>query len=94
MIGRGIFNNPWVFEKNIPANVHSKEERLKMLLVHLDLFQKERSENLHFQALKKYFKIYLNGFAGAVRLRKIFMETNDAKEASDVLAREINSCNT
>ncbi len=83
MIGRGIFHNPWLFD---PArqNIGIKE-RLNTLLLHLDLYEKTWGSNKPFVILRRFFKIYLSGFAGASALRAKMMTVNNFDEARDMI---------
>ncbi len=96
MIGRGIFQNPWVFEKE--KRFHSKEERIKLLILHIKLFEKRWKGKLpdyrykgKFQVLKKFFKIYIRDFNGASDLRQRLMECNFPEEVYKI--DEIKSIN-
>lgn len=89
MIGRGIFENPYAFEKE--PRQHTLEESIALLNLQLDLFD-EVSETVttkHFEALKRYFKIYLRGFAHASALRQILMDTHTTTEVREILTREL-----
>lgn len=89
MIGRGVFENPYAFEK-IPQQ-HTLEESIALLRLQLDLFD-DVNKNVvpkHFEALKRYFKIYLRGFAHASALRQMLMETHATNEVRDILNREL-----
>ncbi len=78
MIGRGIMENPWVFDtKNTP---HSSAERLDLLKKHLQLFE-EMDPDGHFDHLKKYFSIYVRDFPGARELRKKMMRAKGCDDA-------------
>jgi tRNA-dihydrouridine synthase len=81
MIGRGIFQNPFVFEMN--KRKHSREELVDMLNLHLDLHDKYEAAfgPQKFDPLKRFFKIYIRGFPGANELRQKLMETNNTSEA-------------
>lgn len=82
MIGRGVFHNPAVFND---AQVElSRGERLKLLLFHLDLHQREWQGIKRFEPLKKFFKIYVNGFEGAAKLRADLMEARSYDQAKQV----------
>ncbi|KKQ65969.1 MAG: tRNA-dihydrouridine synthase [Candidatus Daviesbacteria bacterium GW2011_GWA2_38_24] len=83
MIGRGIFHNPWVFEKQ--QREHTKEEKLDILLKHVDLFDKTWGNIKKFDTLKKYFKIYVNNFDGAAELRAKLMETKRVDEVKEII---------
>ncbi len=89
MIGRGIFENPYAFEKT--PTPHTLEESIALLNLQLDLFDdvNENVTSKHFEALKRYFKIYLRGFAHASALRQMLMETHATNEVRDILKREL-----
>ncbi|MEI7819020.1 MAG: tRNA-dihydrouridine synthase [bacterium] len=72
MIGRGVFHNPWIFD--LESREHSIEERKAVLLRHLELFEQTwvHAEK-KFEPLKKFFKIYIQGFEGAAELRAQLM---------------------
>jgi len=79
MIGRGIFQNPWFF--NPEKTEISKEEHIQKLLEHTRLFEKTWSGEKNFNILKRFYKIYLNRFPGAAKMRADLME---AKNYHDV----------
>jgi tRNA-dihydrouridine synthase len=81
MIGRGVFANPFCFEKEFCE--HDKKELIKLLQYHLELFNKYEKEK--YEPLKKFFKIYINNFPGAAELRKQLMDTKNTTEARAVL---------
>jgi tRNA-dihydrouridine synthase len=84
MIGRGIFNNPFAFEKE-PKD-HNSKELLDLLRLHLDLHDKHSNLQLRsFKALHRFFKIYVKGFRGASELRNQLMSTESTDEARIVL---------
>jgi tRNA-dihydrouridine synthase len=78
MIGRGIFQNPWFF--NPDKTEITKIERIEKLLEHTRLFEKTWSGVKNFNILKRFYKIYLNSFPGAAKLRADLMEVKDYKE--------------
>ena len=78
MIGRGIFQNPWFFD---PAKTEiSMEERISKLLDHTRLFEKTWSPEKNFNILKRFYKIYLNSFPGAAKMRADLMEVKNYDE--------------
>lgn len=83
MIGRGVFENPWVFQKE--QKIISKQERLLLLKKHVHLFKQTWSTNKNFQVLKKYFKIYIAGFPNAAEIRQSLMQTNSFEEINSIL---------
>ncbi|PID20536.1 tRNA-dihydrouridine synthase [Sporosarcina sp. P3] len=85
MIGRGIFNNPFAFEKE--KKEHDYKELLDLLRLHLDLFDKYSTElePRLFKPLRRFFKIYVKGFRGAAELRNELMNTNTTDEVRTLL---------
>lgn len=84
MIGRGIFHNPYAFEKE--PREHTSEELLGLLRLHLDLFDKySKNESRLFKPLRRFFKIYVRGIRGASELRHQLMSTNTTDEARRLL---------
>jgi len=86
MIGRGVFENPFCFEK--VAREHGKEELIDLLKLHLDLWEEYNgryNNSLSFEPLKRFFKIYIRDFAGASDLRAKLMECKNVDEARAVL---------
>lgn len=94
MIGRGAFHNPYVFDDSIDYASQTKEQRIILLKKHLGLFEKtwtqthplsEKGYTRSYPPLKRFFKIYINGFEGAADLREKLMRTNNVDEAKAVL---------
>lgn len=85
MIGRGIFMNPWVFEKSAVPRVHTRSEYTRILVNHLKLNHKTWGESRNYEIMKKYFKMYLRDFDGASQLRLRLMETKNYLEALQII---------
>ena len=84
MIGRGIFKNPFAFEKE-PAE-HSSKEYLDLLRLHLDLHDQYIEElPRSVTALHRFFKIYVKGFRGAGELRNQLMNTKSTQEVRTLI---------
>ncbi|MEK1776052.1 tRNA dihydrouridine synthase B [Staphylococcus aureus] len=84
MIGRGIFHNPFAFEKE--PREHTSKELLDLLRLHLSLFNKyEKDEIRQFKSLHRFFKIYVRGIRGASELRHQLMNTQSIAEARALL---------
>ena len=84
MIGRGIFKNPFAFEKE--PKEHSTTEYLDLLRLQLDL-QDQYKEQLprSITGLHRFFKIYVKGFRGAGELRNQLMNTKSTDEVRALL---------
>ncbi len=79
MIGRGIFKNPFAFEKE--PREHSSQELLDLLRYQLDLHdQYQEVVPRSISGLHRFFKIYVKGFPGAGELRNQLMHTKSTDE--------------
>ncbi|MBM7542791.1 tRNA dihydrouridine synthase [Amphibacillus cookii] len=85
MIGRGIFKNPYAFEKQ--PREHTADELLGLLQLQLDL-QDQYAERVPrpIAGLHRFFKIYVKGFPGASDLRVKLMNTKSTDEVRALLA--------
>ncbi len=84
MIGRGIFKNPFAFEKQ-PKD-HSSEELLDLLRLHLDFHDKySKLEPRQIKPLRRFFKVYVRGIPGAGELRNQLMSTESTDEVRALL---------
>ncbi len=85
MIGTGIFKNPWLFSGNdAPAD---RDQKLELLLRHLSLYHSTWGEEKSFNLMKRFFKIYLNGFNGAAVWRDQLMHARDYAEVLQTVDR-------
>lgn len=84
MIGRGIFKNPFAFEKE--PKEHTSKEYLDLLRLQLDL-QDYYAEIVprNMSKLHRFFKIYVKGFRGAGELRNQLMNTKSTDEVRALL---------
>lgn len=84
MIGRGIFKNPYAFEKD--PKEHSPKEMIGLLRLQLDL-QDKYAEQVprSIVGLHRFFKIYVKGFPGANDLRVSLMNTKSTEEVREIL---------
>ncbi|MFL2018858.1 MAG: tRNA dihydrouridine synthase [Weissella hellenica] len=85
MIGRGIFENPFAFE--ITPREHTLDETLALLRMQLDLYDQFTAEfgPMHFQKLKRFFKIYVRHFSYASDLRVALMDTTNTTQVRELL---------
>lgn len=81
MIGRGVFRNPFCFEKE--PREHSREELIDLMRTHLDLYEKYGLQS--YDPLKHFYKIYINNFPGASDIRAKLMETKSIAEARAII---------
>lgn len=85
MIGRGIFENLWAFEKTQTLQKHSLQERFSLLVKHARLFETTWGTSKRFEILKKFFKMYCSGFPNAQELRIKLMEAEHAEDVKRTL---------
>lgn len=83
MVGRGVFKNPWMFNSEFPPlNVI---DRLLLMKKHIELYESTWKRKKNFNVLKRFFKIYVNNFPGAGKLRSELMETKDYSGALNLI---------
>ena len=89
MIGRGIFQNLWAFDPN--GHIASPRELLDIMVLHIKLFDTTWGNQKNYAGIKKFYKMYMNGFHDATSWRDRFMATNTPQEALG-LAKELRTC--
>ncbi len=85
MIGRGIFQDPYVFSENSPWSDMSKGDKIDLYKQHINSFLDFWGGKKNPASLKKFAKVYVNGFDGASTARASLMQCNDANELLEVL---------
>lgn len=91
MIGRGVFQDPYLFQIPNPksqisnSNNNIIEKRLELLLQHMHLYESYWEGTKPFANLKKYFKIYCQGFDNAKELRVQLMESSTSTEVQGII---------
>lgn len=81
MIGRGIFQDPYVFSKKSDWNKVTPEKRLELYKKHVNLFKETYKDNERpIYTLNKFCKTYISGFDGAKELREKLMKCSSAEE--------------
>jgi nifR3 family TIM-barrel protein len=85
MVGRGIFEDPFLFSETTKLQDKTPVEKMGLLLDHMHLWQETWGTSKHFPALRKFFKVYANGFPGAQDLRIQLMQTETPEETEAVV---------
>jgi len=80
MVGRGILNNPWMFNKSIKPEEISVDTKLKTYLKHILLFNKTWGKNKNSAIVRKFCKAYIHGFPEASHIRMELVETKNTEE--------------
>lgn len=81
MIGRGVFQDPYVFAKESPWPQIGREERIALYRKHVQLFAdtwKEGERNI--KTLNKFCKVYISDFDDAKEMREVLMACNSTDE--------------
>lgn len=85
MVGRGIFQNPWLFGPNADRE-HTLREQLELLVQHAQLWERQWTGVKSFDLMKKFIKSYVFRWPGAADLRACLMECKDADGLRRVVA--------
>lgn len=86
MIGRGIFQNPWLFGPEATRE-HSMQEKAALLLLHTQMYEKYFNGIKPFEPLKRFYKIYMSGFTGAAEVREELYTATTSTEVQTILAK-------
>lgn len=80
MVGRGIFENVWFFNKSIAITKVTPSQKITLLIKHLELFKKTFGNQRHFELMKKFVKCYINNFKNSSKARESLMQTKKLAE--------------
>ncbi len=104
MLGRAIFGNPWLFNREIQRKDITIKERLLVMVEHTKLFEDIVQPKppvgcgKSFAVMKKHYKAYVHGWDGAKELRMKLMDAENAQHVSDIVTEYIHTypdvCNT
>lgn len=85
MIGRGIFENLWAFDRSLADHVSTPQESFRIMRRHIELYEKTWGLRKNFPALRKFFKIYVKGFESASQWREKVMATKSPNEVIPII---------
>lgn len=86
MIGRGIFQDPYVFLENSEWESIGKKERLNIYKRHIELFAETwQHGERKIHTLNKFCKIYIQGFTNASSIREALMQSETTDELLYIL---------
>jgi tRNA-dihydrouridine synthase len=91
MVGRGIFQNPWFFNRKVDIEKVTIEERLNLFTKHINLFDKTWKDGKNPANLGKFCKTYISNFPDALSLREKIMECKKTSEMQEILNEYKNS---
>ena len=84
MLGKAIFGNPWLFEKDKTVTV---EEKVRAALEHTKLFEEVWGKTKSFELMKKHYQAYINHFPLAKELRVELMNCHSASDVEKVIEK-------
>ncbi len=87
MIGRAIFSNPWFFDPSVNPADKTPDERIALMLRHIELFAELWGENKNFDVMKKFFKVYIHGWEGAKELRMELMNARNKEDVAKIISK-------
>ncbi len=91
MVGRGIFDNLWLFNKDQSSELISHKDKLQLMIEHIKLFTKTWGKGKNYEILKKFYKVYVSGVPDAAQLRAELMSYKTTDETIDFLLKRIDS---
>ncbi len=80
MIGRGIFGNIYLFNKAKCDIDITPQEKIALLVKHIELFDKTWHDSKNFEIMKKFVKCYVNNFEGSAAMREGLMLSRSLNE--------------
>lgn len=90
MVGRGIFEDPYVFSGNSPWPATLPTDRIALYKKHVELFAATwQPGERPIATLNKFCKIYVNGFPHAKELREKLMHAESTKELISLLDESV-----
>lgn len=86
MIGRGIFKDPWIFNREHNGDNVLFSEKILKLQEHLELFRTQWENRKSYSIMKKFFKCYVSNVPNVAQIRAEMMMTTTYDEALKILA--------
>ncbi len=86
MIGRGVFQDPFVFASDSPWSTYSKAQRIDLYKKQVQMFAETWiGGERNIKTLNKFCKVYISDFDGAKELREQLMTTTSTSELVELL---------
>ena len=89
MIGRGVFQDPFIFSNKSPWNQMSRLDKFKLFKKHVELYKSTWQDAKPIQVLNKFCKIYINNFEGSKEIREDLMSSKSSDELLSKINKQI-----
>ncbi len=92
-IGRGSRGNPWIFKESIDllkgkkVSYPTKEEKLNMIIKHLDLISSIKGEKIGVKEMRKHIAWYVKGMENSASFKNEINKMESRKEMESSLYR-------
>ncbi len=96
MIGRASIGNPWIFERiinyleNKPERKISSEEKLEVILKHINMEINEKGEKIAIKEMRKHLSYYIRDTKEASKIRAKINKIEEKEELVDCLKNYFN----
>ena len=93
MIGRASLGNPWIFKNiinELEDYVPTNEERLNIILEHLDLMVKEKGEYVAIREMRKHISGYTKNLPNSSKFREEMNRIEDKEELINYITEYLN----
>ena len=93
MIGRASIGKPWIFRQikeylnKEEVTETSDEEKLKIILEHIELQDKYLSESTGIKEMRKYMSYYLKNMPNATQMRQKINQIETKKELQESIIK-------
>jgi len=89
MIGRGIFQDPWIFNDSLNSEDINLREKLEVLITHIELFQSTWGDTKPPEVMRRFYKMYVAEFRDAADFRMQLMESPTLNDSIALLKEKI-----
>ncbi len=88
MLGRAIFGNPWLYDRNRKYEDILLDERLTVMVEHAELYESIFTgiNSKSFLLMRKHILAYISGFKGAKELRLRLQSVESASEVKEIVS--------
>jgi nifR3 family TIM-barrel protein len=85
MLGRAVFGNPWLFNRERKKEDISLNERFSVMVEHSRLYEELFGPEKSFLLMRKHLFAYATGFSGAKQLRGLLESVNSSKDVEQAI---------